>query len=148
MSGSGRKQGRNDRSVYGADRGRAAARSVVTGLALGAAVAGSLVAPGAAAAAESGVKLGDCAAGELCLWPKPRFGGERHTYELSGVRMGECLRLPHGADARSFANRTGRPVTVYESVECAETREFHTHPSGSWTPEGAYGVRAFKVWER
>jgi hypothetical protein len=146
---------------------------VVTGLAFAAAVAGSLAVPAAAAAPsaapreapaapaaspapaaseaagpEAGPGLGECAAGELCLWAKPRFKGKRHTYERSGVRMGSCQRLPRGADAGSLANRTGRPVTVYESGECAETREFHTHPSGSWTPEGAYKVRAFKVWER
>ncbi|OEU88075.1 hypothetical protein DB35_16710 [Streptomyces abyssalis] len=117
-------------------------------LALGAVTAGSGALPQPAAAAVPGPRLGECAAGEVCLWPESRFRGERRTYELKGVSIGRCLRLPGSAGARSFANRTGRPVTVYESGECAETAEFHTHPSGSWTPEGAYRVRAFKVWER
>lgn len=133
-------------------------------------------------AAGQGPRLGNCGTGELCLWPQPRFGGERHTYRPAAkkpgtksgtnrsgtqhartarstesthrkggartARFGHCERLPDGAGARSFANRTGRPVTVYESAECAETRDFHTHPSGAWTPQGAYTARAFKVWER
>lgn len=93
-------------------------------------------------------RLGKCAAGEVCLWPQPGFRGERHVYESANVPFGSCRRLPDGESARSFANRTGRPVTVYESAECAETAEFHTHPSGAWTPRGTYRVRAFKVWER
>ncbi|QPP10959.1 peptidase inhibitor family I36 protein [Streptomyces bathyalis] len=112
---------------------------------MGALSAGAGVAPPQAVA---GPRLGDCAAGELCLWPDARFRGERREYALREVSIGSCKRLPGHAGAESFANRTGRPVTVYESAECAETREFHTHPSGSWTPEGAYRVRAFKVWER
>lgn len=135
-----------------------------------------------------GPRLGACGQGELCLWPQPRFHGERHTYRTATkrpearkpdtkepgarepgaknarakrgagaahrsagartARFGRCERLPGGAGAKSFANRTGRPVTVYESAECAETRGFHTHPSGAWTPQGAYTARAFKVWER
>ncbi|WP_314172444.1 peptidase inhibitor family I36 protein [Streptomyces winkii] len=129
----------------GARPGRTAARGTAAALALGAAAAGTLAVPPPAAA---GPRLGDCAAGELCLWPEPRFRGERRAYEQGSVTIGSCRRLPGGAGAESFANRTGRPVTVYESGECAETAEFHTHPSGSWTPEGAYRVRAFKVWER
>jgi hypothetical protein len=126
-------------------------------------------------AAGQGPRLGDCGRGELCLWPRVRFRGERHTYRPGAkepgddrpgtrharsarsrhsadgartARFGRCERLPGGAGARSFANLTGRPVTVYESAECAETRDFHTHPSGAWTPQGAYTARAFKVWER
>ncbi|RAJ70179.1 peptidase inhibitor family I36 [Streptomyces sp. Amel2xB2] len=133
-------------------RRRSGARGVATGLALGAALAGGLTAPATAASAasgapKSGTALGTCAKGALCLWPGQRFRGERRTYEVGAVRMEDCRRLPRGVSAKSFANRTGHPVTVYESAECAETREFHTHPSGSWTPEGAYAVRAFKVWE-
>lgn len=93
-------------------------------------------------------RLGKCAAGELCLWVRNGFKGQRRTYELSGVTLGSCVPLSKGVSAQSFANRTGRPVTVYQSGECAETGEFHTHPSGSWTPEGEYRVRAVKIWER
>ena len=93
-------------------------------------------------------RLGDCGAGRLCLWERPGFAGARQTFELSGMDVESCVPLPRGTGALSFANRTGRPVTVYQSRECAETGEFATHPSGSWTPEGAYQVRAVKVWER
>lgn len=93
-------------------------------------------------------RLGKCAAGELCLWARPGFRGDPRTYELSGVPIESCVPLPKGVSALSFANRTGRPATVYQSGECAETGEFHTHPSGSWTPDGEYRVRAFKLWER
>lgn len=92
---------------------------------------------------------GDCATGQLCLWPTAEFGGERRTYELSDTDIESCIPLPRGTSAASFANRTGRPVTTYQSAECAETAEFDTYPGGgSWVPRSPYQVRAFKVWER
>jgi hypothetical protein len=93
-------------------------------------------------------RLGHCSAGQLCLWARERFKGPRRAYELSDVGMESCVPLPHGAGAESFANRTGRPVTLYQSRECQETGEFKTYPSGSWTPSSAYRARALKVWER
>ncbi|MCX4505030.1 peptidase inhibitor family I36 protein [Streptomyces anulatus] len=104
----------------------------------------------AAAAPERapGVGLGSCEAGSLCLWKKPDFTGTRHAYELSGVDIESCTPLPKGGDAQSLANRTGRPVTTYQSAECAETGEFETYPGGgTWTPRSPYRVRAFKIWE-
>lgn len=104
----------------------------------------------AAAAPERapGVGLGACEAGRLCLWKKPDFTGTRHAYELSGVDIESCTPLPKGGDAQSLANRTGRPVTTYQSAECAETGEFETYPGGgTWTPRSPYQVRAFKIWE-
>ena len=134
-----------------------AARSLAATLALAAAPGVGLVNPPPAAAApvaqsaamhREAPELGECAAGEACLWERKKFRGDRRTYELSSVSIGSCERLPKGMSAQSFANRTGRPVTVYQSEECAETGEFHTHPSGAWTPDAAYRVRALKVWER
>lgn len=91
---------------------------------------------------------GACDAGQLCLWPKPDFGGGRRTYELSDTDIESCVPLPEGS-AAALANRTGRPVTTYQSAECAETAEFDTYPGGgSWVPRSSYRVRAFKVWER
>ena len=59
------------------------------------------------------------------------------------------MRLPGDTGAAALANRTGRPVTTYQSAECAETAEFDTYPGGgSWVPRSPYQVRAFKVWER
>ncbi|MFI1532281.1 peptidase inhibitor family I36 protein [Streptomyces griseus] len=104
----------------------------------------------AAAASERapGTALGTCEAGRLCLWKKPDFTGARQTFELSGVDIESCVPLPKGGDAQSLANRTGRPVTTYQSAECAETGEFETYPGGgTWTPRSPYQVRAFKIWE-
>ncbi|MGA4848643.1 peptidase inhibitor family I36 protein [Streptomyces sp. G5(2025)] len=90
-----------------------------------------------------------CGPGELCLWEKAQFKGARHTYELSKIDIESCIALPEGGSAQALANRTGRPVTTYQSAECGETGEFNTYPgSGTWAPESPYRVRAFKVWER
>ncbi|MGW7575142.1 peptidase inhibitor family I36 protein [Streptomyces sp. NPDC054765] len=103
----------------------------------------------AATGGRSTAASGDCAAGQLCLWPKAGFGGERRTYELSDTDIESCVPLPGKAGAAALANRTGRPVTTYQSAECAETAEFDTYPGGgSWVPRSPYQVRAFKVWER
>ncbi|MEV5592280.1 peptidase inhibitor family I36 protein [Streptomyces sp. NPDC052496] len=98
--------------------------------------------------AHTGPAAGDCATGQFCVWPGRGFGGKRLTYELSGTDIESCVTLPAGVRAVSFANRTGRPVTTYQSAECAETGEFDTYPGGgSWVPESPYQVRAFKIWE-
>lgn len=93
-------------------------------------------------------RLGECGAGELCLWQYPGFNGERYTYELTDTGIESCVALPESAGAAALANRTGRPVTVYQSAVCKETGEFNTYPSGAWAPESSYAVRGFKVWER
>ncbi|MFF3326812.1 peptidase inhibitor family I36 protein [Streptomyces sp. NPDC002889] len=99
--------------------------------------------------AASAPRLGACAAGELCLWAKPDFKGARQIHELSGLDIDSCVPLPAGTTVQALANRTGRPVTTYQSGECAETGEFETYPgSGTWVPQSPYRVRAFKVWER
>ncbi|THA26607.1 hypothetical protein E4198_19740 [Streptomyces sp. RKND-216] len=120
---------------------RAAALLPALALALGAA-------PAAASGDTSRPVLGDCGAGELCLWENADFAGKRLSFELSGTPIESYVALPPGHTADAYANRTGRPVTLYQSRECGTTGEFHTHPSGSWTPRSAYQVRAFKIWER
>ncbi|MEV3991016.1 peptidase inhibitor family I36 protein [Streptomyces sp. NPDC049837] len=93
-------------------------------------------------------RLGPCDTGQLCLWAKEGFRGTRHTHELTGVDIEACVPLPAGTTAAALANRTGRPVTTYQSAECAETGEFETYPGGgTWVPQSPYQVRAFKVWE-
>ncbi|MFD9791265.1 peptidase inhibitor family I36 protein [Streptomyces sp. NPDC059070] len=93
-------------------------------------------------------RLGACAPGELCLWGRADFKGNRQVYDLRNTELESCTALPPGADAQSLANRTGRPVTVYQSQECAETAEFNTYPgTGSWAPGLPYRVRAFKIWQ-
>lgn len=84
----------------------------------------------------------------LCLWDEPEFTGTRRTHELSTIDIESCVPLPKGSSVQSLANRTGRPVTTYQSAECAETGEFDTYPGGgTWVPRSPYQVRAFKVWE-
>ncbi|MEU4273904.1 peptidase inhibitor family I36 protein [Streptomyces tanashiensis] len=101
------------------------------------------------AAAPSGTALGACGPGRLCLWPKPDFKGRPWTHELATTDTDSCVPLPEGTSAQSLANRTGRPVTTYQSAECGETGEFETYPGrGTWVPQTAYEVRAFKLWER
>ncbi|WP_030711339.1 peptidase inhibitor family I36 protein [Streptomyces sp. NRRL F-2580] len=93
--------------------------------------------------------LAVCAPGQLCLWAKPEFKGTKRTHELSTLDVDSCTALPAGTSAQSLSNRTGRPVTTYQSAECAETGEFQTYPGdGVWLPQSPYQVRAFKVWER
>ncbi|NUH38264.1 peptidase inhibitor family I36 protein [Streptomyces samsunensis] len=106
------------------------------------------LAPAAAARSAAPPRLGNCAAGQLCLWRGGGFTGARQAHELADVDIESCVPLPTGTTAASLANRTGRPVTAYQSRECAETAEFHTYPTGSWSPETPYQVRAFKIWER
>lgn len=121
-----------------------------------AALAAALTTPspaGAAGAAGPGAagpqRLSGCGPGELCLWEKRGFKGKRHLYELAGTDIESCVALPEGSSAQALANRTGRPVTTYQSAECEETAEFHTYPGGgTWVPESPYRVRAVKIWER
>ncbi|MEU8459890.1 peptidase inhibitor family I36 protein [Streptomyces sp. NPDC029003] len=88
-----------------------------------------------------------CATGELCLWTKPDFKGTKQTYDLSTLSINSCTALPAGT-YQSLINRTGRPVTTYQSDVCAETGEFQTYPGdGVLLPQSPYQVRAFKVWE-
>ncbi|MFF8918610.1 peptidase inhibitor family I36 protein [Streptomyces sp. NPDC015032] len=93
-------------------------------------------------------RLGACGSGQLCLWEKPDFAGARQIHELSTIDIDSCVPLPAGGRVQALANRTGRPVTTYQSAECAETGEFETYPGGgTWVPQSPYQVRAFKVWE-
>ncbi|MEU5654287.1 peptidase inhibitor family I36 protein [Streptomyces sp. NPDC047737] len=92
--------------------------------------------------------LAPCGAGQLCLWAKPDFAGAPQVHELSTVDIESCVPLPAGRHAQALVNRTGRPVTTFQSAECAETGEFETYPGGgTWVPRSPYTVRAFKIWE-
>ncbi|GGQ15541.1 peptidase inhibitor family I36 protein [Streptomyces roseolilacinus] len=92
--------------------------------------------------------LGPCDSGQLCLWGKETFKGKRQTHELATTDVDSCVALPAGTTAAALANRTGRPVTTYQSATCGETGEFETYPgSGTWVPRSPYQVRAIKIWE-
>ncbi|MBW5482379.1 peptidase inhibitor family I36 protein [Streptomyces bambusae] len=92
--------------------------------------------------------LGTCGAGQLCLWAKPDFTGGRQVHELSTLDVDACTPLPPGRSAQALANRTGRPVTTFQSAQCDETGEFQTYPGdGVWLPQSPYHVRAFKLRE-
>ncbi|MFP3992560.1 peptidase inhibitor family I36 protein [Streptomyces sp. E11-3] len=122
---------------------RTTLRTVTLGTAVAAAVLSSVPSAGAAPPT-----LGRCGPGELCLWERPDFAGTRQTHELSGTDIESCIALPEGSSAQALANRTGRPVTTYQSRVCAETGEFETYPGGgTWVPRAPYRVRAFKIWE-
>ncbi|MFI1012771.1 peptidase inhibitor family I36 protein [Streptomyces sp. NPDC020965] len=122
---------------------RGTARRAVT-VAVSAALLALLTQP----TATSAPRLADCPTGALCLWERGSFQGPRQTHELYETGMEECVPLPPGTAAESLANRTGRPVTTYQSGECAETGEFETYPgSGTWLPQSPYRVRAFKLWQ-
>ncbi|BAU82931.1 proteinase inhibitor I36 SMPI [Streptomyces laurentii] len=131
----------------GASAAPSAAPSAAAPAASSASASGA--ASGPAAGVRAGGVLGACGPGQLCLWPKADFKGRAQTYELSAVDIDSCTALPGGTSAQSLANRTGRPVTFYQSAECAETGEFETYPGkGVWAPQTPYQVRAFKIWER
>ncbi|MGW2513572.1 peptidase inhibitor family I36 protein [Streptomyces scopuliridis] len=122
-------------------------RTTLTAMSVGALAVAALLPATVAEAAPP--RLGDCATGELCLWQKADFRGARQTHELSATDIDSCVPLPAGTSAQSLVNRTGRPVTTYQSGECAETGEFETYPGGgTWVPQSPYRVRAFKIWER
>lgn len=64
---------------------------------------------------------------------KAGFPRPRQTHELFRTEIQNCVPLPPGTDAQSLVNRTGRPVTTYQSHECEETGEFETYPgNGTW----------------
>ncbi|MFE0099965.1 peptidase inhibitor family I36 protein [Streptomyces sp. NPDC059009] len=122
-------------------------RTTMSATVAAAALTAVILTPGHAGAAAPPT-LGGCGPGELCLWEKAGFKGARQVYELAGTDVESCVALPEGGSAQALANRTGRPVTTYQSAECAETGEFDTYPGGgTWTPQSPYRVRAFKVWE-
>ncbi|MCM2419217.1 hypothetical protein C8250_016205 [Streptomyces sp. So13.3] len=111
-----------------------------------AALAAALL-PVTALAPASAASSGACDPGQLCLWGKAGYSSARQAHELADTGIDNCVPLPAGTPARSFVNRIGRPVTTYQSAECATEAEFDTYPTGTWVPESRYTVRAFKVWE-
>lgn len=89
-----------------------------------------------------------CERGEFCLWPAESYQGEIQRIALENANPGECVPLPEGFDARSFANRTKRPVTVYQGRDCSTEAEFDTYPGGgTFVPAAPYVVRGVQIWD-
>ncbi len=89
-----------------------------------------------------------CERGEFCLWPTESYVGDIHRVALENTNPGECVPLPDGFDGRSFANRTKRPVTVYQGRDCSTEAEFDTYPGGgTFVPEAPYLVRGVQIWD-
>ncbi|OEJ96435.1 peptidase inhibitor family I36 protein [Streptomyces thermolilacinus] len=128
---------------------RTSSRSLFTAAALGMSVVAIATLSTCAAPADAAPPtLGPCDSGQLCLWGKETFKGKRQTHELATTDVDSCVALPAGTTAAGLANRTGRPVTTYQSATCGETGEFETYPgSGTWVPRSPYQVRAIKIWE-
>jgi hypothetical protein len=111
-----------------------------------------LAAAGAALATGAGVAGAAtattvCERGEFCVWPDEDYGGAPVRVALENSNPGECVPLPEGADGRSFANRTGRPATVYQGRDCSTEGEFDTYPGGgTFVPAAPYVVRGVQIW--
>ncbi|WP_249124428.1 peptidase inhibitor family I36 protein [Saccharopolyspora erythraea] len=87
-----------------------------------------------------------CPADSFCAWPSSDFQGAAHQTEVSAVPLGRCVALPQDFEATSFANNTGRPVTVYQDGFCSTEADFRTYPTGSFVPRSPYVARAIQVW--
>jgi len=89
-----------------------------------------------------------CERGEFCLWPEESYKGEVLRVALETANPNECVPLPDGFDARSFTNRSKRPVTVYQGRDCSTEAEFDTYPGGgTYVPQAPYVVRGVQIWE-
>jgi hypothetical protein len=112
------------------------------------AAAGAALATGTGLATAAGAPPA-CERGEFCVWPGEGYAGATVRVALENASPGECVPLPEGADGRSFANRTKRPVTVYQGRDCSTEGEFDTYPGGgTFVPEAPYVVRGVQIWEK
>lgn len=117
--------------------------SLVTALLI---TGGALVASGTAVAQQPGHPT--CDRGEFCVWEGVDYTGTSHRLDLESANPGECIPLPGGLVARSFANRLSRDVSVYQGVTCSTEAEFTTYPGkGTFVPDAPFVVRAIQVWE-
>lgn len=89
-----------------------------------------------------------CQDGAFCAYPHVELQGEPHRAELRATAVEECVALPAEPEVKSFANQTGKPVTVYQDPDCDTHADFATYPSGSHAPRSDYVPRAIKIWSR
>ncbi|WP_116044930.1 peptidase inhibitor family I36 protein [Amycolatopsis palatopharyngis] len=89
----------------------------------------------------------DCVQGEFCMWSSEFHAGEIARHDLRNTNPEECVALPEDMDAKSFANRTDRYVTVYQDRHCATEGDFSTYPGdGTFVPQAPFAVRAIQIW--
>lgn len=112
------------------------------------AVVGAALVSGAGVAGAGVEHLKPCERGEFCLWPGESYEGDVYRVALANTNPGECAPLPDGFGARSFANRSSRPVTVYQGRDCSTEGEFDTYPGGgTFVPVAPYVVRGVQIWQ-
>jgi hypothetical protein len=89
-----------------------------------------------------------CERGEFCLWFAEDYQGDIVRITLENTNPNECVPLQDGFEARSFANRMKRPVTVYQGRDCSTEGEFDTYPGGgTYVPQAPYVVRGVQIWD-
>ncbi|MEV8440255.1 peptidase inhibitor family I36 protein [Actinosynnema sp. NPDC051121] len=117
-------------------------RGLVTALTL---TTGALASSGTAVAHQTAPT---CDRGEFCVWSGVDYTGGAHRLDLESANPRECIPLPDGFVARSFANRLNRDVSVYQGATCSTEAEFTTYPGkGTYVPDAPFVVRAIQVWE-
>ncbi|MGM1059904.1 peptidase inhibitor family I36 protein [Saccharothrix sp. Mg75] len=105
----------------------------------------SLLATGTAAAAPASPT---CDRGEFCAWSAKDYTGTAHRLDLETANPRECIPLPDGFTARSFANLLNRDTSVFQSATCSTESDFTTYPGrGTYVPDAPFVVRAVQVWE-
>lgn len=88
-----------------------------------------------------------CAPGEFCAWSGEFYRQTLIRLDLRTANPEDCLALPNGLVAKSFANRLERDVTVYQDVECSTEGDFITYPGhDTFAPHSPFLVRAVKIW--
>jgi peptidase inhibitor family I36 len=89
-----------------------------------------------------------CEQGEFCSWTAEFYGETMQRLDLRVANPEECVALPDNGQAKSFANRMDRDVTVYQDVKCSTEGDFITYPGhDTFVPRSPFLVRAVKIWE-
>lgn len=88
-----------------------------------------------------------CAQGSFCTWGDVDYRAPVSSHAAQHVARERCVPLPADREVRSFANRTGHPVTVYQAPDCDTHAEFSTQSHGSRTPRSPFVARAITIWD-
>ncbi|MDQ2588670.1 peptidase inhibitor family I36 protein [Saccharothrix yanglingensis] len=89
-----------------------------------------------------------CDRGEFCVWSAKDYADKSHRLDLETANPRECIPLPDGFTARSFANLLNRDTSVFQSATCSTEADFTTYPGrGTYVPDAPFVVRAVQVWE-